>query len=243
MCHKGCWNCLSHMLSWQPVVPWKELCHSQKHWGHVYSCGSWWPWITLPCTHSLTHRVTLSARGRPKTVRSRGAVISDSWCANARTCCSGSGRPHSLGRPFSINSRSGPRFPSASSYQASQVALVVKNPPTVQETAETHVQSLGREDPLQQDMATHSSVLGLENPMDRGTWWATVHRAAKSWTRLKRLITHRRYWAIIVSFECGLRCIAYIISYHLQSSCKTSHRTCSHQSESLGPVLTVLKKN
>ena len=25
----------------------------------------------------------------------------------------------------------------------------------------------------------------LENPMDRGIWWVTVHRAAKSWTRLK----------------------------------------------------------
>ena len=27
----------------------------------------------------------------------------------------------------------------------------------------------------------------LENPMDRGAWWATVHRVAKSWTWLKRL--------------------------------------------------------
>ena len=27
----------------------------------------------------------------------------------------------------------------------------------------------------------------LENPMDRGTWWATVHRVAKSLTRLKQL--------------------------------------------------------
>ena len=30
----------------------------------------------------------------------------------------------------------------------------------------------------------------LENPMDRGAWWAAVHRAAKSWTRLMRLNTH-----------------------------------------------------
>ena len=22
----------------------------------------------------------------------------------------------------------------------------------------------------------------LENPMNRGTWWATIHRVAKSWT-------------------------------------------------------------
>ena len=25
----------------------------------------------------------------------------------------------------------------------------------------------------------------LENPMDRGAWWATVHRVAKTWTYLK----------------------------------------------------------
>ena len=27
----------------------------------------------------------------------------------------------------------------------------------------------------------------LENPMDRGAWRATVHRVAKSWTRLRDL--------------------------------------------------------
>ena len=31
-------------------------------------------------------------------------------------------------------------------------------------------QSLGREDPLEEEMTTHSSSF-LENPMDRGTWW------------------------------------------------------------------------
>ena len=29
----------------------------------------------------------------------------------------------------------------------------------------------------------------LENPMDRGAWWATVHKVAKSQTQLKRLTT------------------------------------------------------
>ena len=28
-------------------------------------------------------------------------------------------------------------------------------------------------------MATHSSILALGNPMERGTWWATVHGVAK----------------------------------------------------------------
>ena len=36
---------------------------------------------------------------------------------------------------------------------------------------------------------------GLENPMDRGAWWATVHRVTKSRTRLKQLGTHTRRFA------------------------------------------------
>ena len=38
---------------------------------------------------------------------------------------------------------------------------VVKNPPAVQET---HVRSLGREDPLEKGMATHSSILAWRIP-------------------------------------------------------------------------------
>ena len=30
----------------------------------------------------------------------------------------------------------------------------------------------------------------LENFTDRGAWWATVHRVAKSWTQLKQLSMH-----------------------------------------------------
>ena len=30
----------------------------------------------------------------------------------------------------------------------------------------------------------------LDNPMDRGPWWAIVHRVTQSWTRLKQLMTH-----------------------------------------------------
>ena len=30
----------------------------------------------------------------------------------------------------------------------------------------------------------------LENPVDRGAWWAAVHRVAQSRTRLKRLSLH-----------------------------------------------------
>ena len=42
------------------------------------------------------------------------------------------------------------------------------------------VQSLGWEDPLEEEMATQSSVLAWKNPMDRGAWWAIVHRVTES---------------------------------------------------------------
>ena len=33
-------------------------------------------------------------------------------------------------------------------------------------------------------MATHSSLLAWRIPVDRGAWWATVHRVAESRTQL-----------------------------------------------------------
>ena len=39
------------------------------------------------------------------------------------------------------------------------MAQQVKNPPAVQETQETQVQSLGWDDPLEKEMATHSCIL------------------------------------------------------------------------------------
>ena len=66
---------------------------------------------------------------------------------------------------------------------ASQVELVVKNPyagdirdmdsiPGLERTPRE-----GNGNPLQYSC--------LENPMDRGAWWAMVHKVAKSWIRLK----------------------------------------------------------
>ena len=52
---------------------------------------------------------------------------------------------------------------------------VVKNPPAKQET---WVRSLGREDPLEEGMATLSSSC-LGSPMARGAWWAMVHGVTK----------------------------------------------------------------
>ena len=47
--------------------------------------------------------------------------------------------------------------------------------------------SLGVKDPLEKGMTTHFSILQyavLVKPMDRGAWWATVHRVTKSRTQL-----------------------------------------------------------
>ena len=44
------------------------------------------------------------------------------------------------------------------------------------------VQSLGREDPLEEGMVTHSIILAWKIPMDRGAWQATVYGVAKSQT-------------------------------------------------------------
>ena len=56
------------------------------------------------------------------------------------------------------------------------------------------VQSLGREDPLEEGMASHSSYSCLEksgsSTMDRGAWQTTVHGISKTQTRLKQLSTH-----------------------------------------------------
>ena len=60
------------------------------------------------------------------------------------------------------------------------VAQGVKDPPAMQEMQEVRVRSLGREDSLEEEMATYSSILAWRIPMDRGAWWATVHGVVKS---------------------------------------------------------------
>ena len=57
-------------------------------------------------------------------------------------------------------------------------------------TWETQVQSPGREDLLEKEMATHSSTLAWKNLMDGGAWQAIVHGVTKTWTRLSDRHTH-----------------------------------------------------
>ena len=49
----------------------------------------------------------------------------------------------------------------------------------MQETQETQVQSLGREDPLEWEMTTHSSLLVWETPWTEEPGWKPAHKVAK----------------------------------------------------------------
>ena len=69
---------------------------------------------------------------------------------------------------------------------ASKVALVVKNPANAGNIRDVgSIPGLGRSPGGGHDNPLQYSC--LENPMDKGAWRATVHRVAKSWTRLKGL--------------------------------------------------------
>ena len=73
---------------------------------------------------------------------------------------------------------------------ASQVALVVKNPPVNAGDVRDAglIPGLGRSPGVGHGNPLQYSC--LENSMDGGAWWATVHRGTKSQTRLKWLSTH-----------------------------------------------------
>ena len=62
--------------------------------------------------------------------------------------------------------------------------LLVMNLLAMQKMQEIQVQSLGGEDPLEEEMATHSSILSWRIPIDRGAWQATVYGVPKNQTRL-----------------------------------------------------------
>ena len=65
--------------------------------------------------------------------------------------------------------------------------LVIKNPPASAGDIRNvgSIPELGRSPGGEHGNPLQDSY--LKNSMDRGAWWATVHRVAKSWTQLKRL--------------------------------------------------------
>ena len=82
---------------------------------------------------------------------------------------------------------------------ASQVVQWEKNLPATKETQEIWVKFLGREDPLEEGMATHSSIPAWRIPWT-GAWQATVHVVTESRTQLKRLSTDGRQTVYNVEF-------------------------------------------
>ena len=67
-------------------------------------------------------------------------------------------------------------------WKASQVVLVIKNPPANGENVRNTglIPGLGRS--LEEGMATHSSILAWRVPWMEEPWQAAVHRVAQSWT-------------------------------------------------------------
>ena len=82
------------------------------------------------------------------------------------------------------------KYTSVHWYWGFQVALVVKNPSIIVGDIRDagSIPGLKRSPGGGNGNPLQSSC--LENPMDRGDWWATVHRVAKSWTRLKWVHMH-----------------------------------------------------
>ena len=74
-------------------------------------------------------------------------------------------------------------------------------------------------------MATHSSI--LENPMDRGAWWATGHKVAKSQTGLKWLSMNAH---IIKGWNTALGFVEYFPSTDPWSSCPSQTKEKERES-------------
>ena len=55
----------------------------------------------------------------------------------------------------------------------------------------------------------------LENPMDRGSWWATIHRVAKSQTRLKRFSGGLYIWNLTFCYYQFINFISLTVKYML----------------------------
>ena len=76
----------------------------------------------------------------------------------------------------------------------SLVVKTVKNLPAVHETP---FGSLGWEDSPGVGNGNSLQYSCLENRMDRGAWWATVHRVAKNLTRLSDVFTSLQFTSLV----------------------------------------------
>ena len=84
-------------------------------------------------------------------------------------------------KPYSWGLGRGKGFPGGSG---------IRNLPAMQETQETLILGSGRYPGG--GLGNSLQCSGLENPLNRGTWWAIVHRVTKGRTQLQRLSTVHR---------------------------------------------------
>ena len=76
----------------------------------------------------------------------------------------------------------------------------VKNPPAMQKTQETQVQSLSREDPPEKGMATHSSILAWRIPWTEEPGLQSI--GSQSRTPQKGLSTHACTMTLLLPLGC-----------------------------------------
>ena len=114
---------------------------------------------------------------------------------------------------------------------ASLMAQLVRNLPAMQETC---VWSLGWEDSLEKGIGNPLQYSCLENPMDRGTWRATVHGVAESDTTERWTLSLPIYLTCfsppptpsllattcLISVSVTLFCCVYSFINVLGSTCK-----------------------
>ena len=154
-CNEKCKTQCSHRTQTQPQVMEKEFSVPvltelfPEKWinGHMQPCG-----LSDHVPHrSITARVysDLSEFSKP-----RSLLLPLTQIRPSALCIA----PQSWGKFFPVPLLAGSLVPLllVLSTRASLVAQTVKNPPAMQETG---VQSLGREDSLEEGMTTHSSIL------------------------------------------------------------------------------------
>ena len=78
-----------------------------------------------------------------------------------------------------------------------------KNLPATQKTQETRVQSLGREDPLEEEMTTHSSILTWKIPWREKPDWLQFTGSQRVWQDWATTHKHIIFLAML-SVEIGL---------------------------------------
>ena len=84
----------------------------------------------------------------------------------------------------------------------------------MQEMQETQVQSLGQEDPLEEDMATHSSILAWRLPWTEesgGLQSMGLYRVRHDWSDLASMLEKKRFSAYKIYFTIEIK-KKYLIS-------------------------------